>query len=124
MTTEMLARVSEGAKWMDRHRPGWADRIDTDALDLQHCHKCVIGQIVSSYWAFVGRYQEDKATFHRNEAWAVQHGFSMPYATTWPDPHISRWKDLREAWITEVLARRFAALPQDVKTEQPVAVTA
>jgi hypothetical protein len=42
-------RVAAGARWLDLHRPGWADRIDLDELDLSDPCACVLGQEYGSY---------------------------------------------------------------------------
>lgn len=117
MTTETLAsRVSEGAKWMDRHRPGWAERIDTNELRMSHCTRCVLGQDRGSYWEVVRFFSRQ---YEHDTRWAEAHGFNL---REYEQHSSGMWAALSECWVTEILARRFAAIPQE--QPQPVAVTA
>lgn len=43
-------RVAAGAAWLDKHRPGWADAINLDQLDLADCTVCVLGQVYGDFW--------------------------------------------------------------------------
>lgn len=38
-------RVKRGAALLDEKRPGWADEIDLDLLNLRSCTTCVLGQV-------------------------------------------------------------------------------
>lgn len=134
-TTE--ARVGEGAKWLDRHKPGWLGQINLNRLDLATCGECVLGQTFGDYVriAFatgphLGTYTDDfgwsgATRMPFSKAWAVSHGFAL----SWPygRPKFNayekrRWNTLREAWVTEILSRRFAE--QAAPVETPAAVTA
>lgn len=42
-------RVVQGAEFLDEFRPGWADEIDVEALDLASSDRCVLGQIYGSF---------------------------------------------------------------------------
>lgn len=44
-TDEQVRQAArDGAALLDVERPGWADRIVVDELDLTQCHACVLGQ--------------------------------------------------------------------------------
>jgi len=45
-------RVAKGAAHLDQVTPGWASRIDTGNLHLGSCFRCVIGQLLGSYYYF------------------------------------------------------------------------
>ena len=41
----LATRVRRGVALLDRVMPGWHDRIDVDTLDINFCHRCVLGQL-------------------------------------------------------------------------------
>jgi hypothetical protein len=43
-------RVQSGAAWLDQHHPGWPDRIDLERLEMEHCHRCILGQVIGDYY--------------------------------------------------------------------------
>lgn len=42
-------RVAAGARWLDKHEPGWADQIDGTALRMENSRMCVLGQVYGSF---------------------------------------------------------------------------
>lgn len=40
-----MKTVDRGAAFLDETLPGWAERIDTDTLDLSSTCNCVLGQL-------------------------------------------------------------------------------
>jgi hypothetical protein len=46
---ELAVRAAAGAALLDRHRPGWARRIDLDRLDLASAEDDVLGQLDGSF---------------------------------------------------------------------------
>jgi hypothetical protein len=38
-------RAARGARYLDKHRPGWAGEIDKRNLDMQSAMSCIMGQI-------------------------------------------------------------------------------
>lgn len=49
-TATVEQRVQAGAAWLDEHETGWVDRIDLDRLSLEHCKRCVLGQVFGDYY--------------------------------------------------------------------------
>lgn len=43
--TAVAERVARGVALLDEHKPGWAKRIDLDALHMSGCLSCVLGQV-------------------------------------------------------------------------------
>lgn len=41
----LASRVRKGAAMLDKRRPGWAIKIDTDILDIASCDACVLAQL-------------------------------------------------------------------------------
>ena len=50
-TTEptIAERVARGAALLDEKRPGWANRIIQEDLDMTSCHDCILGQVYGDY---------------------------------------------------------------------------
>lgn len=48
-TAVILARVAEGAEFLDAILPGWRDLIDADSLNVASICSCVRGQLVGPY---------------------------------------------------------------------------
>jgi len=44
------ARVRRGARWLDRHRPGWAGQVDRAQLDMNSARNCIWGQLAGDYY--------------------------------------------------------------------------
>lgn len=42
-------RVAAGAKWLDENQPRWLDHVDIEALDLESCQRCVLGQLFGDF---------------------------------------------------------------------------
>lgn len=45
----MEQRVNRGAALLDEKRPGWWKSVDLARLDLNHCERCVLGQLFGDY---------------------------------------------------------------------------
>lgn len=121
MTTETLApRVAKGAEWMDANRPGWFARVDISRFDIGNADRCVLGQECGSYWIALREYHDLKPVNVRHvRDWAYAHGFNDMRSD---ESGLSECTDerggLQECWITEILSRRFAAIPQPaIETE-------
>ena len=103
-------KVTRGAKWLDKHFPGWEREIDLTTLNLNCCTACICGQSLrkyvvdrtmpSGYDVAVtlefglpnqGEYWGDTRVQALN--WAVKHGF-------YPTPGVE------EAWV-ELIKERF-----------------
>ena len=42
-------RVDRGAELLDRVRPGWADEVGLEDLDMVHCALCMLGQLFGDF---------------------------------------------------------------------------
>ena len=42
---DLQERINLGIKFLDDVKPGWAGEIDTDELDMENPHACVLGQL-------------------------------------------------------------------------------
>ena len=45
MTSTLKARVEAGAKYLDKHNPGWAKKVNLNTLDLTDAGYCILGQV-------------------------------------------------------------------------------
>lgn len=45
----MAPRVHKGIEFLNQKNPGWHQRIDTDKLDINSIHSCILGQLYGSY---------------------------------------------------------------------------
>jgi hypothetical protein len=43
------SRAEKGAAVLDGPRPGWYRRVNIEALDLNDCFECVVGQVFGHY---------------------------------------------------------------------------
>lgn len=68
VSEDMQLCVKRGAAWMDEHYPGWIERINLSELDMNNCHRCIIGQTIGDY--FQAKFDDDY-----REEWANEHGF-------------------------------------------------
>lgn len=112
----LAKRVKAGAELLDKHRPGWADQIDTPALQIESADRCVLGQVFGDYaggldkledviWEWNGKtgaYDRDPADFGFCEP-AIDELEQMEYTA-------ERYHaELRQLWTAEVLKR----MPQE-----------
>src|SRR5882672_9426584 len=88
--------VERGAKLPDARRPGWADEIDVDELEMESTCNCIVGQLNN------GSYLEGLWALDLNDDSANDYGFDA-YDDS-ENPH--RWYELRQAWIEEIEERR------------------
>jgi hypothetical protein len=90
-------RAAKGAAWLDKHRPGWANKVDTEHLDMGDAWYCIWGQLA-------GDYNEKPLRFWLSGS-AVRYGFLY-------DPYEGRYFDvprLNKAWRAEIDQRRAPA---------------
>jgi hypothetical protein len=102
MSAAIAQRVAAGAAWLDEHRPGWADRINLDELDLANPCKCVLGQ---EYGRFV--LGDDLILDEGSESWML--GFDVAELVQDGRYAGERYTELTAAWRELVLARLEAA---------------
>lgn len=115
-------RVAEGAKLLDKVRPGWAAKIDTTTLDMSNAHYCILGQAYRSYG--LGR-EELFSAISRDlgETEAISYGFNIPL----PEDGEVTYNELFEAWSQAIMARREGPAELEIITspleeEEPVLV--
>lgn len=47
----VLARVADGAAWLDLHCPDWTRLVDVDELRMHEEDRCVLGQVYGDFYA-------------------------------------------------------------------------
>jgi hypothetical protein len=113
---DLMPRVERGAAWLDRHRPGWEQRINLDTLRLENCALCVLGQEFGSFYAGVTSSYGD-GWFVNDESpgrhWAWECGFvlnrdeiDLDHNTAPLGQYESAYEPLRQCWITHIVGRR------------------
>lgn len=69
--------VRRGAKWLDKHKPGWVASLDGASLNLAYPCSCVLGQLDEDDY-YKACYD---AGLSRSQAQAL--GFSAPDGVKW-----------------------------------------
>ena len=86
--------VEDGAKLLDQKRPGWANEINTERLEMNDCQRCILGQL----------YHYFSVGVHVLHIRPQVYGFDLPRTVSkWP---FLRWPDLQSAWLVEIEKRR------------------
>lgn len=75
--------VARGAKWLDKHEPGWAHRIDPDAIVMSNECRCVLGLLYQDDAGALGidgfsygvTAAVPEASPSERITWAEKHGF-------------------------------------------------
>ena len=47
-------RIKRGVELLDKHNPGWQNKIDSIKLTMSSCRNCILGQLYGHYDAGVG----------------------------------------------------------------------
>jgi len=129
MLTPQIAatRVAQGAAFLDRVHPGWAEAIDVHTLAMRTCRRCMLGQLYGDYsdGAETFGWQPSACTFL--DLPQVQLGFTLADgdlldAPCWPLEHIVDcvWRTLTDAWIDAIAERRCAVADGEVQDLVPV----
>lgn len=92
-------RVARGARLLDEAVPDWTKRVALDALAMERCDRCVLGQVHGSYdrgirtlfFAIETRSGREQAV--RDYGFEAKMGLPTEYA------------DLADAWRAEIRAR-------------------
>lgn len=93
-----------GADLLDRVRPGWADKIDVETLDLSSCTRCVLGQMYGDY--DIGLRALWPVGLGGLLGFAQRHGF-VPYSP-------GRGAELQAEWTELIRERRALSDVSDV----------
>jgi hypothetical protein len=99
--TERVAAA--GAALLDQMRPGWANVINLNRLDLRGEYCCVLGQLYGSYSKGVQQVFGEQLT----REGALGHGFNQMSAPI--DTYVQRWEALNAAWRVEIENRMSVA---------------
>jgi hypothetical protein len=86
-------RAAKGARWLDKNRPGWADKI-TRPVNVASSTDCVWGQLEGSYSR---RPKAFNGVFSYLTAREERFGFYSPYRYE---------RGLNDAWADEIDTRR------------------
>jgi len=95
--------VKRGAALLDTYEPGWADRIDLNALDMDFADQCILGQLYGDYFTvFYPKYGTMKPDLRRaltdpKSEYSVHNCGFLSLLSSAND---------EKAWTEEVLARR------------------
>lgn len=90
----LIECAQQGAAALDEVAPGWTEKIDLDALRMESCRNCVLGQVFGDFWnAYTtgGVFGSEDACTH-----SFEYGF---------DDENAEYDELGEAWRA-VLASR------------------
>lgn len=109
--------VEQSAATLDRHFPGWEDKIDLDTLDISNVNQCVLGQL----------FQEEARKDHdrwiaNGYDYAMERHYSLlfgMYGEAFASPGTTRyWKELIQA------RRDVAAMLEPAPAKKDHALTA
>jgi len=84
--------ATRGAQLLDKRVPGWAQRINLPALDMNSCNDCVLGQLYGDYGVGVDELGLTQPALI---------GFDLGAGNC-------DYPALDAAWTTEIMARREA----------------
>lgn len=87
-------RVDRGARLLDQHLPGWYERINVDALQMQNSCRCILGQLHG------GNYTRGRVELGIVAGESSQYGFNASQML---------YERLKDLWIKEIELRRLAA---------------
>ena len=127
-TLRDVARVAaRGAKWLDRHCPGWAQATNPETLQMVSGARCIMGQNAQRLTG--GRVRSGTSGSYASAlqalgyepwdqslgSWAVRHGFLLARIGIWDGSRgngevvTSQLTALTEAWRQEIAIRRGSA---------------
>lgn len=93
---KMKFRVRKGAKLLDEKKPGWADEINPDRLDLSSGLMCIVGQTFGEFSRGVADLGVEDNDY--------KYGFD-----TDPLDEDDSYADLDEAWLKQINKRSKSA---------------
>ena len=104
---DIPGRVARGAALLDEKRPGWEAEINLNALDIDDCTTCVIGQLYRDHAGiYSGAYEIGADALLGPDGSALaDHGFN---AIRGLDPDDVEWGALTSEWKRVIQERRSA----------------
>jgi hypothetical protein len=103
--SEIAAIVMKGVRWLDKHKPGWAEHIDLHTLRMENSRQCVLGQCYGDFWNALERVTGKSRRTETVEDWAVARGF-MVDGNGVAD---GRYERLALEWAPHIAARQMQA---------------
>jgi len=100
--TDFKPMVAKGAELLDERRPGWAEDIDLELLDMTSGWHCVLGQLYGDYYDGLEHMDPD-LRYRITDFSGRDHGFTLNMWGTNDDDE--DWYRLHELWRQEVVAR-------------------
>jgi len=100
---DYIGRVKRGAALLDERVPGWADRINTDTLDISHGMRCVTAQVSGGSWR--------NGMYLLGLEWDgyIEHGFHVRFSDHETEQETDCMFDLlRDYWYDEITTRTDA----------------
>jgi hypothetical protein len=89
-------RVAAGAAFLDKHEPGWVERIDLDRLNLNHTCNCVLGQAFADKSEWSNRYYDSGYDYARARFRLLRGGAGFGFDTADDyepyEPLAAEWK--------------------------------
>lgn len=102
--------VSAGVKFLDSVKPGWADKISLNKLNMEAGDDCILGQLY-------GMFETGLGALSLNSEKSAKYGFEDDYReTTYPELN-KAWKNELTLSLTEQYVRKSTGnTPVDVKS--------
>lgn len=97
--TWLEGAVTRGAAFLDEKAPGWFHRLDRNALEMNDCSRCVLGQLFGNYYAALEARQ-----YSTDEAAGMGFSVARPFSGVYEN-----WVRLRARWLQEIDGRRAPA---------------
>lgn len=77
---EFSKRVDNGAKYLNRAKPGWYRNIELDQLNLADASVCVLGQVYTHFWDKVVEEGQEKERGMMTKEESIARGFLLDSA--------------------------------------------
>ena len=114
MTDAIAERAKRGAELMDKLRPGWANRINVQILDMNSCSRCILGQLYKDYFEGLKRTFGTEGFNPFSSHLEENYGFLADYRITggMSAKNTEYYELLAEAWKEEI-NKRLEAKPAE-----------
>jgi hypothetical protein len=106
-TAAPAEHAQRGAQLLDRHWPGWADKVDAQRLDLASGEDNVLGQLYGSFDEGQDELlplDPDPTVWVDRKRWAAEHGFDLPQSVHL-DREATGYAELTACWREEIARR-------------------